>query len=283
MVSPHAGTRQDNDVTDAAEGRRGSRPATLRAHAKLTTTLRVTGVRNDGYHLIDAEMVSLDLHDVLTVDPQRRGLATTGPFADGLPLDDRNLVARALVAVGRTAHVTVDKQIPHGGGLGGGSADAASILAWAGHASDAAGLLAASRIGADVSFCLIGGRARVRGIGEIIEPLAHVDGVFTLVIPPLTTSTPAVYAAWDELGGPTAEGLNDLEAAALAVEPRLRWWRDALTERWGSSPVLAGSGATWFIDGERDDALDDLVDEGARVVVARTIPVRNPRPRRNGD
>jgi 4-diphosphocytidyl-2-C-methyl-D-erythritol kinase len=287
VVSPDADAGDDTNVTrtgtDAPGGRPASGPVTLHAHAKLTTTLRVTGVREDGFHLIDAEMVSLDLHDVLTVDPQRRGLAATGPFADGLPLDDRNLVARALAAVDRTAHVTVDKQIPHGGGLGGGSADAASILAWAGHASDVAGLRAASQIGADVPFCLIGGRARVRGIGEIIDPLPHVDRSFTLVIPPLTASTPAVYAAWDELGGPTADGANDLEPAALVVEPRLRWWRDMLTERWDSSPVLAGSGATWFIDGERDDALDDLVDEGARIVVARTIPDRNRRPRRTGD
>ena len=98
--------------------------------------------------------------------------------------------------------------------------------------------------------------------------LAHT---FTLLIPPLTVSTPAAYRAWDELGGPSADGPNDLEPAALRVEPRLHWWRDAMTERLGEPPVLAGSGATWFTAGERDDALADLRGEGARVVVTRAV------------
>jgi 4-diphosphocytidyl-2-C-methyl-D-erythritol kinase len=249
-------------------------PVTLRAHAKLTLTLRITGVTDRGYHLLDAEMVSLDLHDVITIDPTGTGLAATGPFADGVPLDDDNLVAGALRLAGTDAHVTIDKQIPHGGGLGGGSTDAATVLAWTGWPTDAAGLDAASRLGADIPFCLVGGRARVQGIGEIVDPLPHVDRVVTLVIPPLRVSTPAAYRAWDDLGGPTAEGPNDLEPAAIAVEPELARWRDAIGDRTGLTPVLAGSGATWFVEGRRDDALAELVDEGARVMVARAVPMR---------
>ncbi|HSP28063.1 MAG TPA: hypothetical protein VLN74_05895, partial [Ilumatobacteraceae bacterium] len=99
------------------------------------------------------------------------------------------------------------------------------------------------------------------------------DRVVTLVIPPLAVSTPAAYRAWDALGGPVADGPNDLEPAALVVEPELRRWRELIGDRAGSEPVLAGSGATWFIEGERANALADLVDEGARVVVARTVPM----------
>jgi len=62
-------------------------------------------------------------------------------------------------------------------------------------------------------------------------------------------STPAVYRAWDELGGPSATGPNDLEPAALVVEPRLAAWRDRLGDATGRTPVLAGSGSTWFVDG----------------------------------
>ncbi len=271
-------------------------PATsLRAHAKLTRTLRITGVRDDGYHLIEAEMVSLDLHDVLTIDPAGSGLAACGPFAAGMPLDESNLVARALRLADRGAHVVIDKRIPHGGGLGGGSTDAATILRWAGFAlpdpshhgvtpsaapSEASAdrpsqpaLVAASRLGADIPFCLVGGRAIVRGIGEIVEPLPHLDLIVTLVIPPLGVSTPAAYRAWDDLGGPTAAGPNDLEPAAMAVEPRLERWRDLIGDRVGTPPVLAGSGATWFTEGEHGNALADLVDEGATVVVARTVPM----------
>jgi 4-diphosphocytidyl-2-C-methyl-D-erythritol kinase len=248
---------------------------TLRAHAKLTRTLRMTGIRGDGYHLIDAEMVSLELHDRIAITPGRDGIEVTGPFARGVPTDGSNLIARALDLAGRRAHVMVDKRIPHGGGLGGGSTDAASVLRWAGFGHDADALVTASRLGADISFCLVGGRARVTGIGEHVEPLRHVDRAITLVIPPLSVSTPAAYRAWDDLGGPTGEGPNDLEVAALHVEPRMRWWRDAIAERIGEAPVLAGSGATWFTerpftDDERDNALGDLVDEGARVVVTRT-------------
>ena len=248
---------------------------TLRAHAKLTLELRITGVRDDGYHLIDAEMVSLDLHDLITLTPGASGLTASGPFSDGLPLDDGNLVARALrlAGVDPSTGVHLDKLIPHGGGLGGGSTDAATALRWAGFATTPPDLERASQLGADIPFCLVGGRARVRGIGELVEPLAHVDRVVTLVIPPLGISTPAAYRAWDALGGPVAEGSNDLEPAALVVEPELRRWRDLIGDRIGVAPVLAGSGATWFTEGERANALGDLVDEGARVVVAPTVPM----------
>jgi 4-diphosphocytidyl-2-C-methyl-D-erythritol kinase len=245
---------------------------TLRAHAKLTLTLKMIGIRDDGYHLIDAEMVSLDLHDVLVFDRSRTGLDAIGPFSTGIPTDGSNLVARALELADGSAHVTIDKRIPHGGGLGGGSTDAATTMRWAGYLTGDAALVRAAALGADISFCLIGGRARVRGIGELIEPLAHIDRVFTLIIPPLDVSTPAAYRAWDDLGGPTVDGPNDLETAAIAVEPQLARWRDAIGERTGVAPTLAGSGATWFIDGEHSDARADLVDEGATVVLTHTVP-----------
>jgi 4-diphosphocytidyl-2-C-methyl-D-erythritol kinase len=244
----------------------------MRAHAKLTRSLRITGVRADGYHLIDAEMVSLDLHDVITITPGR-GITATGPFAPGVPLDQSNLVSQALELVGAaSAHIAIDKQIPHGGGLGGGSTDAATVMRWAGMSTGEADLVRASELGADIPFCLVGGRARVRGIGEIVEPLPHLNQTFTLVIPPLAVSTPDAYRAWDDLGGPRSDGLNDLEPAALGVEPKLQRWRDAIGSRVGTAPTLAGSGATWFTEGEHQDALIDLVDEGATVVVARTVP-----------
>ena len=252
-----------------------SHPVTLRAHAKLTLELRITGVRDDGYHLIDAEMVSLDLHDVITLTPGGSGLTSSGPFSQGIALDERNLVARAIVlaAVGADVGVHLDKQIPHGGGLGGGSTDAATVMRWCGFTTTPSELERASRLGADIPFCIVGGHARVRGIGEVVEPLAHVDRIVTLVIPPLAVSTPAAYRAWDTLGGPVADGPNDLEPAALVVEPELRRWRDLIGDRTGAAPTLAGSGATWFVEGERANAFADLVDEGARVVVARTVPM----------
>ena len=241
----------------------------LSAPAKLTWSLRVVGVRVDGYHLIDAEMVALDLADGLTATPAATTtLTVSGPFAEGVPTDTSNLVVRALAVVQRTAAVHLDKQIPNGGGLGGGSADAAAILRWAGVDDPAT----AASLGADVPFCLAGGRARVTGIGDVIEPLPSVERIVTLVVPPLHVSTPAVYRAWDELGGPTAPGPNDLEPAAIQVEPRLVWWRDRIGELCGQVPRLAGSGATWFVEGRREGALGALGGEGATVMVCRTAP-----------
>lgn len=226
------------------------------APAKLTLSLRMTGLRADGYHLIDAEMVTLDLADTLTFeDAGSHGSSTltiemAGTASSGLPVEATadNLVLRALRAVGRAATVHVTKRIPAGGGLGGGSADAAAVYRWAGRTSDE-DVVAASTLGADVSFCIRGGRARVTGIGEHISRLPHVDATFTLCTPPFGVSTPAVYRAWDALGGPKGDGPNDLELAALTVEPRLARWRDRLAEASGRAPVLAGSGSTWFVGG----------------------------------
>jgi 4-diphosphocytidyl-2-C-methyl-D-erythritol kinase len=216
----------------------------VRAPAKLTVSLRVTGVRADGYHEIDAEMVALDLADELLLGPGD-SLEVVGATGLAVRADDDNLVRRALRAVGRTAAVRLTKRIPAGAGLGGGSADAAAVLRWAG-CDDVA---VAAGLGADVPFCLVGGRARVTGIGDVLEPLPPEDRTFTLLTPPFGVSTPAVYRMWDELGGPRSDGPNDLEPAALAVEPRLGRWRDRLADATGRTPVLAGSGSTWFVEG----------------------------------
>ena len=225
------------------------------APAKLTLSLQITGVRKNGYHLIDAEMVSLNVCDTLTFSAGDGLEVVKAPNA---PTGDDNLVRRALVAVGRTAHVRLDKRIAPGAGLGGGSADAAAVFRWAG-CDD---LDLAASIGADVAFCVVGGRARVTGVGERVEPLPFVARTVTLLTPPVFCSTPAVYRAWDDLGGPRAGGPNDLEPAALLVEPELGEWRDRLAGATGVRPQLAGSGSTWFVEGEFP---------GAGRVIARTV------------
>jgi 4-diphosphocytidyl-2-C-methyl-D-erythritol kinase len=225
-------------------------------------SLRVTGVRDDGYHLIDAEMVSLDLADRLELAPGD-GLVIEGAGAS-VPTGGGNLVSRALQVAGRRAAVRLHKRIPAGAGLGGGSADAAAVLRWAGllDVNVAAGL------GADVPFCLFGGRARVSGVGEALSPLpfTEVDGqAYTLLTPPIQVATAAVYQEWDRLGGPAGERGNDLEPAALAVAPELAAWRDRLGDATGETPRLAGSGGTWFVAGT-------FPGEGRRVVRVAAPP-----------
>ncbi len=236
----------------------GLLPAQLPAPAKLTVSLRIVGTRPDGLHLLDAEMVTVDLVDTLTLSVGV-GVSYLGPYGEGMRVGD-DLVTRALALVGRTAAVEVDKQIPAGAGLGGGSADAGAVLRWAGHREPEE----AATLGADVPFCVVGGRARVTGIGEHVEPLAHEDRAYTLLTPPVHCSTAAVYAAWDEAGGPRGENGNDLEPAALVVAPELARWRDELAGATGVVPRLAGSGSTWFVAGSFPDV--------AGAVVVRTVP-----------
>ena len=231
----------------------------LSAPAKLTLSLRVVGLRGDGYHLVDAEMVAIDLSDRLVIS-NGDGLQVVA--ADGgLEVDGGgdNLVAAALRLADLTADVVVHKVVPAGAGLGGGSADAAAILRWAGWTD----VVGAAAIGADVSFCLVGGRARVKGIGEVVEPMAHREATFTLLIPPVGCPTGDVYRRGDELGGPTGDNGNDLEPAALDLVPDLARWRDELGDATGVRPRLAGSGGTWFVEGEYPGG-------GRRVV--RTLP-----------
>jgi len=222
----------------------------LRAPAKLTLTLRVTGVRDDGMHEIDAEMVTLDLFDDLWV---RRASTTVSLDPDGRQFDfdpADNLITRAANLARVEADVVLHKRIPAGAGLGGGSSNAAALLRWAGFTD----VERAATIGADVAFCLVGGRARVRGIGEVVERLDYVRKAVTLVTPPVHCSTPAVYAAWDRLGGPNGDNGNDLEPAALHVAPQLAESRDALGNATGKTPRLAGSGSSWFVEGDFPEA-----------------------------
>jgi len=248
---------------------------TVLAPAKLTVSLRVTGVRADGYHELVAEMVTLDLADELVFTDGESGLvvvAEPGTHTDGLPPAEHNLIRRALSVCGRSASVQLTKRIPLGGGLGGGSADAAAVLRWTGCTDPA---LAAS-LGADVPFCVVGGRARVEGVGERVTPLPFVARDYLLALPPFGVGTAAVFGAWDA-GHRDGDG-NELTAAALAVEPRLARWRDALGDLAGTEPTLAGSGSTWFVEGGPAEAgtatAPALVVGGemARLVRAHTVP-----------
>ena len=266
------------------------------APAKLTVSLRVLRRRPDGYHDLEAEMVSLDLADRLWIDPSGDGLeivADANARAAGLDAGPDNLVRRALLAVGRRAGVELHKRIPVQGGLGGGSTDAAAVLRWAGCTD----LTVAAGLGADVPFCVAGGRAVVTGLGDEVSARPFEPRTFVLLLPPFGVSTVDAYRAWDQQdrdqqasdqqdrdqqasGRPDSDragaGVNDLSAPALSVEPRLAQWRDRLGTLTGREPVLAGSGSTWFVDlgpGDADveDRPVDIDGERGRLIVARAV------------
>lgn len=215
----------------------------LLAPAKVTWTLHVTGRREDGYHFLRSEMVTVDLCDVIDIDESANYFVVRGAPHE-VPDGPDNLVRRALALVGRSAGIELVKEIPTGGGLGGGSSDAAAILRWAGGVTPAQ----AATLGADVPFCQVGGRALVEGIGDVVTPLDYHYREITLLLPDFAISTAEVYRSFDELGTLVRDTTNDLEIASATVEPRLgrllEWARAQFDD-----VRLCGSGSTIFVVG----------------------------------
>ncbi len=219
----------------------------LLAHAKLTWNLEITGRRVDGFHELRSEMTTISLHDVLLIEENGDHLEVLNPFESPIATDENNLIARALRVLGRHAGVRVEKSIPVGGGLGGGSADAAAILRWGGGVSNEV----AVTLGGDVPFCQLGGRALVEGIGERLSVLANERRDLTLIVPDFGVSTASSYAAYDEMRaeGWSPSGTNHLEEPAGRVEPRLTSTLEWLRAEIGPQVQLAGSGSSMFVEG----------------------------------
>ena len=180
----------------------------LEAFAKINWSLDIVGVRDDGYHLMDMIMQPVSLADEISLTPAADMSITT----DGYPrsrADGTNLAMRAAYALRDSAGYTggvrihVHKRIPMGAGLGGGSADAAAVLRglnrmWklglTGEELENIGL----KLGADVPFLIRGGLARVRGIGEKIEPHPCRNNYWMLIFQPCRgLSTREIFEAWN--------------------------------------------------------------------------------------
>lgn len=198
---------------------------TFHAHAKINWSLNITGRRADGYHLLDMLMQRVALYDTLTVEPD----VSLSLRVDGAKAGEENLVLRAAAALNRRAgtrrgaRMALSKRIPARAGLGGGSADCAAALRalndlWALGLSDEALTDIGLALGADVPFCLTGGLARVRGIGEDIVPVPDAPRIpLALVVPGGGLSTGAVFSLWDRGGFPRVDLDNEALAAAVAA------------------------------------------------------------------
>ncbi|HKJ69879.1 MAG TPA: 4-(cytidine 5'-diphospho)-2-C-methyl-D-erythritol kinase [bacterium] len=178
---------------------------TLRSNAKINLGLRIVGRRPDGYHLIDTIFQEIDFSDVLTFS-HKKGTGVELQCDDpALPVDETNLCVRAYHLLAQqfpemgAARISLDKRIPVGAGLGGGSSNAATTLLGLSKLLDlpvTETLLTtlAQKLGADVPFFLYGGIARGTGIGEEITPLpAALDRPIVLVIPEIRISTRWAY------------------------------------------------------------------------------------------
>ena len=265
----------------------------VRVGCKVNLGLRITGVRPNGYHELDSLFLPLAVpHDELEFveleldgpDHTQKTSTSTGITVEcDTPGVDpaRNTLTRAHAAFARRVpglppvRVRLRKGIPHGAGLGGGSADAAAVLRWcnarASTPLDGAELAAAAlEVGADVPFFLHNVPARVRGIGERIMPCASPWQGWTLLLlcPDVHISTPWAYAAWDAahsekiLQAPaqhclTSYGLeakeecscaawllNDFESVVFRAHPELGKLKENLLRMGASAAVMSGSGAS---------------------------------------
>lgn len=245
------------------------------AYAKINWCLDITGRRKDGYHLLDMLMQPVSLADTLIFrESNALSFHTEGsPVPEGAD----NLVLRAARKLqplngGRGADITLIKRIPSGAGLGGGSADAACALKalrrfWNLSVSDEQLMEIGLSLGADVPFCLYGRPARVRGIGEILEPVElHVPARLLIVKPKDSLATPAVFRAYDEGTGSTASDIpgavsalqkqdyaaltgrlrNALYPPALRLLPGLNEVLEALTLAGALFAAMSGSGSACF-------------------------------------
>lgn len=247
------------------------------AHAKINLTLAVTGKREDGYHTLATVMQEISLADTLRAEKKAAGvtLVCSDP---ALPTDDGNLCVKAarayLNAVGQPGGVSLllEKRIPSGAGLGGGSSDAAATLLMLSelYPSEADLLALAASLGADVPFFLAGGTCLCTGIGEIVQPLFFPgkEQLWCVVAKEgESLSTPAVYHAYDGLeskplhdpvqnlveamtwGDPEAVYpflFNDLERAAYVLQPEIRDLRTYLKALGADATQMTGSGSAVF-------------------------------------
>lgn len=256
----------------------------IRARAKINWSLDVVGVRADGYHLLDGIMQPIALSDTLTIAPADDLTLSIAGAPDLSPGED-NLVlkaARALIGesgISAGARITLQKRIPRGAGLGGGSADCAAALKglsefWGLALPPDALLRLGEALGADVPFCLADRPCRVRGIGESLTPLP-CGRTFPLVLiqPCEALSTREVFAAWRQNGipSPDTDGAaaalargdlsalnqcagNVLEAASIPLRPGIRSAKEDLIALGAGMARMTGSGSAVFGAFEEDAA-----------------------------
>ncbi|HEX7706412.1 MAG TPA: 4-(cytidine 5'-diphospho)-2-C-methyl-D-erythritol kinase [Thermoanaerobaculia bacterium] len=228
----------------------------VRSYAKINWALRITGRRPDGFHDLETVFQTISLHDELTLQRARRtSLVCDDP---SIPTDESNLVLRAVQAL-RAPRVAIQllKRIPAGGGLGGGSSNAAATL----HALDQMFNLGRSdlsalalSLGSDVPFFLVGGTAYATGRGEVLTPMSTRAGVPLLLLLPservLTKEAFAAVTRFSPALGMDAysEGYenfsNDFEEPVFNALPRLRELKGRLLDAGAVWAGMSGSGST---------------------------------------
>ena len=248
------------------------------APAKLNLFLHVTGRRADGYHTLQTAFQLLDWGDRLSFRVRQDGkIVRTNEVPGVSPEGDLSVrAARRLQAWARVAsgvEITVDKVLPMGGGLGGGSSDAGTTLLvlnrlWDIHASRHQLQALALELGADVPFFVFGRNAFAEGVGEQLAPLSLPPAWYVVVSPGVTVPTAEIFAA-RELTRNTkiiriadfamSATRNDLEPVARARYPQIG---DAIDWLGAYAPArMTGSGACLFASVDGEENAHDIVRE----------------------
>ena len=283
----------------------------LNAAAKINLGLDVTGVREDGYHLLRMVMQSLKLHDRLLVRTKHTAGIRVKTNRSYLPEDENNLAGRAVrllmdeFKIQDGLYVDIEKHIPSSAGLAGGSSDAAAALIGVNELfglglSRAELQERAVRIGADVPYCIMGGTALAEDIGEKLTPLpALPECSIVLVKPPVRVSTKAVYQELDmaRLGGhPRIDDQIDairsgnlektaslcgnvLESVTVPMHPVIDAIKKKMMECGALNAMMSGSGPTVFgifRDTAQARAAADVMQKGRFGQVIVTAPSLSP-------
>ncbi len=240
------------------------------AYAKLNLSLRVLGRRPDGYHDILSEVQTIDLADRLAIDLDSEDVRVDNDLVpQGSDIVEQ--AATVLLAHKRRdqgAAIRIEKSIPIGAGLGGGSSDAAAVLCVLDRQTPPTlpfEVLCdiASDIGSDVPLFLHGGLIHMSGRGEYVEQLPkEPEKHFVVLVPEIHCATARIYAHWDEVGGAQCamqntelmRGENDLLKAALAVHPALAPYHEAISSLDATYYGMSGSGSSFYAAFEHRDA-----------------------------
>lgn len=243
----------------------------MRAFAKINLYLHVTGKRNDGYHLLDSLMTKISLYDELEVlGCDSLKLEISGVFNDKISTTDNIILNAAKLLASEagiekpTALIKLNKKIPVGAGLGGGSSDAAATLKllnefWNIHFSNERLMQIGLKLGADVPFCLNEKAAYISGVGEVIENCDKLPSLNILLVNPcksLSTKEVFNYAPInfssaanrnEDIFSILKSNNNDLEKNAIAMLPELECVLDSILIQPGCYLArMSGSGSTCF-------------------------------------
>ena len=183
-----------------------------KAYAKLNISLDISGIRADGYHELVMVMQTIDITDSISIERNDSNTITSESNFTFLPTDEKNLAVKAaklfLEKIGKNdegVHITLQKEIPTGAGMAGGSADAAAVLRAMNKAhdnvlSEEELLSVAGMVGSDVPYCTLGGTALAKGRGEILKTLPEFpDCEIVVVKPDFSISTPELFKAVDSI------------------------------------------------------------------------------------